>query len=235
MIDFEAIIPTMGDDIEKLADLSGYLVWVNRCHLVYFIGRGYSEEFDEDNFRACTRCIKQISNGCGNAYREGISHVSAEYTLLMDSDEEMHLPTIELMKKKIEETDCDLVVASRWMKGSIVDGYDPTKKILNNSFNFIFKRALGTEIEDLTFSFKMIRTSLLKELEPLFQGERQDFNAESTMYPIARGAKVEQVPTVWRARNGSPTTLKVRSQFPLFMAAGLRALAMKVQRQDWTK
>lgn len=139
--------------------------------------------------------LQKNNPGVGRAYREGFEYASGDYTLLLDADGQNDLATIDLMIKKIEKDGLDLAVASRWIEGGgiNIETYGMRKFIFNRIFNFIIRILYGTSIHDLTFSYKLIKTSLLKNIK--WEGVGFELNAETTLKPIKYGFKVGEVPS----------------------------------------
>lgn len=148
--------------------------------------------------------------GNGSAFRQGFSLAKGDYILMIDSDGEMDVSTIPSMIEKIEETDCDVVIGSRYAKGGGIKGNYPfTKYILNRSFQAIFKLLYRTKINDLTFGFKLFKVKIIEEIK--FSSTHQNIGAETTLRPIKLGYKVCEVPTTLHFRQtGEAHSLSLR-------------------------
>jgi dolichol-phosphate mannosyltransferase len=146
--------------------------------------------------------------GVGYAYREGIALAEGDLLLLMDTDGEFDAETAPKLLAKWRETGADLVVGSRFAQGGGVEGYEPIKYVLNRGYQLLFRLLYRTRIHDLTFGYKLGRAKVLKSL-PL-TAQFQEIGAEVTLRALKAGHRVEEVPTVWRARTAGASTNPLR-------------------------
>lgn len=142
--------------------------------------------------------VQQRIPGIGWAYREGFQSATGSHILMIDSDGEMPAETVPLMIEKMEATGCDVVVASRWMRGGGTQGYGPVKYFLNRGFQYLFRVLFWTSVHDLTLGFKLMTAQVAKTMP--WHGQLHEFAAETTLRPIRAGFQVEEVPTVWTKR-----------------------------------
>ncbi len=151
------------------------------------------------NTRANVKLYTQNKNpGLGYAVREGFQHISGSHVLIMDSDGEMSPKVVPTMISKMETSKCDMVIASRWIKGGGVVGYNPIKYIFNRGIQVFIRILFCTNLHDLTLGFKLMHRKITEQLK--FQSQYHDIALETTIKPIKYGYKVAEVPTVWRCR-----------------------------------
>lgn len=155
--------------------------------------------------------------GLGRAVRQGLSCVTGSHILMMDSDGEMSPDTVPLMIKKMEETGCDMVVGSRWIKNGGAIGYNKFKYILNRIFQLIFRLMFLTKIHDLTLGFKLMKRKIVDNLQ--FDSNFHDIAVETTLKPIKHKYKVEEVPTVWKCREKGVSKNNMSANFKYFFKA----------------
>jgi dolichol-phosphate mannosyltransferase len=152
-----------------------------------------------------TRVSAQRQNpGVGFAYRQGIEEAEGDLLLLMDTDGEFDAETAPRLLAKQRETGADLVVGSRWMRGGGVEGYPPLKYLFNRVYQALFRLLYRTRIHDLTFGYKLGTAALLKSLP--VKAQFQEIGCEITLRALKAGARVEEVPTVWRCRKEGAST-----------------------------
>lgn len=180
--------------------------------------------------RMAATCIPVCNGrwaGVGLAYREGFARVVASglysHVLMYDGDGDMDPRAIPEMIDAARDG-YDLVVASRWADGGGFRGYEPRKLAVNFLGNLAFKLALRTQLRDLTFGFKLLSVPLLSRL--VLEEEGHGIYAETTMLPVAMGAKCCEVPTVWRGRRDGVATLPVRQAAKTYFKVGLRAIGV---------
>ena len=138
------------------------------------------------------------SPGLGWAVRQGMGECTGSHILLIDSDGEMDVETVPLMLQALKRDKLDLVVASRWMEGGGIEGYDTLKYYLNIVFQRLFGWLFRTPITDLTLGYKLGSRDVLQGFT--WRGTFHEIGCETTLRPIRAGYRVGQVPTVWRRR-----------------------------------
>jgi len=168
--------------------------------------------------------------GVGLAYREGFSRIVASdlysHVLMYDGDGDMDPHAVPAMVESAS-SGAELVVASRWARGGGFHGYDFRKLVVNGCGNLAFRLLLRSPISDLTFGFKLLSVPLLKRLH--LEEPGHGIYAETTMLPVAMGARCCEVPTVWRGRRDGVATLDVAAAAKVYARVGLRAV-----RERWT-
>jgi dolichol-phosphate mannosyltransferase len=117
---------------------------------------------------------------------------------MMDSDGEMDVQTVPRMLALLKEQNLDLVVASRWIQGGGVEGYDRFKYLLNRGYQLIFRLFYWTAVRDLTLGFKLGRADVFKSMP--WRAQFHEIACETTLRVIRAGYSVGEVPTVWRCR-----------------------------------
>jgi dolichol-phosphate mannosyltransferase len=142
--------------------------------------------------------LQNNNPGVGWAIREGMELAKGDYIALLSADLETEPEAIDRMVRKIEETDCDLVIGNRWMKGGGFTNYDPFKFILNWIFQLFFRILYNTRIGDLTYGMKIMRKEMIDAIA--WTGTLHEIFIETTVRPIKLKYHVEQVPTVWIGR-----------------------------------
>lgn len=138
--------------------------------------------------------------GQGCAYREGIALAQGEYILLLNADLETEPRHCRRLLDKLLAEGADVVVGSRWMKGSKFDraSYGGWKWVLNFCMQRLFARILKVPLSELTFAFKIARAEVFKST--VWTGIGHEFAFESTVKPAMLGYKVAEVPTSWVGR-----------------------------------
>lgn len=142
--------------------------------------------------------IQKNNPGIGWAYREGMQAATGNFVALMAGDLETEPAAVDRMVDKILETGCDGVIANRWLPGGGFTNYDPLKYVLNWLFQKMFKLLFWTRLGDLTFGFKILSKEIANSIE--WRGTLHEICVETTVKPIKRGYRLEQVPSVWVGR-----------------------------------
>lgn len=134
----------------------------------------------------------------GWAVREGLAAASGDYIAIMSADLETEPEGVDRMVKQIERTNCQVVIANRWMKGGGFQNYHRLKLVLNWLFQQIFKRIYATDIGDLTYGFKILKKELTDAIT--WEGTLHEIFIETTLKPLLLNVSISQVPTVWTGR-----------------------------------
>jgi SAM-dependent methyltransferase len=108
--------------------------------------------------------------------------------------------------------DLDVVIGSRWARGSGTPGLPPSRWALGKLANLTFRLITGTRgIADATTSFRVSRAAVVRDFTtgspPLSS------HAVQTMFvamAVARGYRVGEAPIIYRAAPGSPGGLRLR-------------------------
>ncbi len=145
------------------------------------------------------RIVVQKNNpGVGWAYREGMEAATGNYVALMAADLETEPAAVDRMVEKIVETQCDGVIANRWLPGGGFVNYDPLKYVLNWIFQKAFKVLFWTKIGDLTYGYKILKREIVRSIR--WEGTLHEIYIETTIKPIKAGYYIEQIPSVWTGR-----------------------------------
>lgn len=142
--------------------------------------------------------MQEHNPGVGWAYREGMSAASGTYIALMSGDLETEPEAVDRMVRKIEETGCDGVIASRWLPGGGFVHYDKTKLVLNWIFQKLFSILYCTYLSDITYGFKILSKNVTDSIQ--WTGTLHEIFIETTVKPLKKGYYIEQVPSVWIGR-----------------------------------
>ncbi|MCX8126135.1 MAG: glycosyltransferase [Dehalococcoidia bacterium] len=203
----------------------------NKLHEIIIVVSPSSPSYTMEICRDLERSAKnvhvhqQVRNpGLGYAFREGFEHASGSHVLIMSSDGETPAEAIPKMVSKMEQTNCDVVIASRWVDGGKFIGYDPIKYQLNKLFHYIFRMLYRTKVKDLTFGFKIMRTEIAKQMA--WESQFHDICIETTVLPLKAGFHLEEVPVVWQKRTSGRSKNLFHRNF-LYATRALKVLFKK--------
>jgi SAM-dependent methyltransferase len=156
------------------------------------------------------------ATGPGAAFTDGFRRVleggRADLVVTLDATGR-HDPTeIPRLVDRLLTGDLDVVIGSRWARGSGTPGLPPSRWALGKLANLTFRMVTGTRgIADATTSFRVSRAAVVRDFTtgspPLSS------HAVQTMFvamAVARGYRVGEAPTIYRAAPGSPGGLRLR-------------------------
>lgn len=142
--------------------------------------------------------IQERNPGVGWALREGMALATGTHCALLSADLETEPEAVDRMVRKIQETGCDAVIGNRWAKGGGFVNYDCLKLVLNWLFQHMFRVLYWTKLGDLTYGFKILSDEIAKGIP--WEGTLHEMFIETTVRPLRRGFRLEQVPTIWIGR-----------------------------------
>lgn len=148
------------------------------------------------------RCVRRRpTNVYGDAVRTAIAEATGDWMIFMDADGS-HGP--EWLPKLIAASTAgggtaDIVIASRYVEGG--DTENPLVLILmSRVLNLTYSIVLGLKVKDVSNSFKMYRTALLRPLRL----KCHDFDIiEEMLFRITRanrGVRIREIPFTFKAR-----------------------------------
>lgn len=98
----------------------------------------------------------------------------------------------------------DAVIASRWIKGAVVEPKQPLKRrISSRCFNFLVTTVFGFKIHDTQCGAKILEGNMMKKVLPILGETRWAFDVDLLFQVHRLGGSIQEVPTVWRNMEGS--------------------------------
>lgn len=155
---------------------------------------------------------KSISdkNGFAATLARGIKAVKTPYTVFVMADLCDDPKTIPVMYKTIQKG-YDVVCGSRYMRGGKRTGGPVIQGICSRIINAFLPVFSGVPAHDMSNAFKLYRTVLLKTLSvDISSGSEVSIELISEAYK--KGARITEVPTVWRGRTEGQSKFKLLSQ-----------------------
>ncbi len=138
---------------------------------------------------------RRAKTSLSSAILQGIQHARGDTIIVMDSDFS-HPPSI--IPKLIEalRTRCDIVVASRYIRGGKIHGWPAKRKIISKSATIIAKNVLNIKTADPMSGFFAFRKNLLEGI--IFDG--LGFKILMEILVKARGARIVEIPYTFHDR-----------------------------------
>lgn len=105
---------------------------------------------------------RKAKRGLSSAILNGVQHATGDTIVVMDSDLSHPPHIIPKLVETLRQYQCDLVVASRYIKGGKIHGWPLKRKILSRAATLIAKKGLGVKPADPMSGFFVFRKNILK-------------------------------------------------------------------------
>jgi glycosyltransferase involved in cell wall biosynthesis len=131
-----------------------------------------------------------INTGVGGAVRTGYRYaIRNDYDFVAQVDADGQHDPAYLPMLLEAATDCDMVIASRYLNESFED-YSTLRRLGIRFFTAVVNRLGGVEITDVTSGYRVYRVSTLKSI--LHRSDRH-FAVEQTLEAASSGLRIEEV------------------------------------------
>ena len=107
---------------------------------------------------------RTAKRGLSSAILRGVQHATGDMIVVMDSDMSHPPQIIPKMVETLRQYQCDLVVASRYIKGGKIRGWTLKRKIISKVATWVAKKGLGVKPSDPMSGFFVFRKNILKEI-----------------------------------------------------------------------
>jgi dolichol-phosphate mannosyltransferase len=138
--------------------------------------------------------IRTPPGGVGYALRDGLRAAQGKYVLMMDCDFLHILPELREMFDAAAEG-ADVVLGSRFSRGSILINYPLQKILCNRTFHILTGLLFRRRIRDFTNNLKLLRREVVDNLN--LESAWFAANSETGLKPLLMGYRVEPVPISW--------------------------------------
>ena len=139
---------------------------------------------------------RKTKNGLSSAILNGIQSAKGDVIVIMDSDFSHPPHIIPKMIEAFKHHRCDMVVASRYINGGRVLGWNIKRRIISKGATLIAKKGLGVKIKDPMSGFFAFRKSIIKETN--FDALGYKFLLEVLVK--TKGIKVKEIPYTFENR-----------------------------------
>lgn len=132
--------------------------------------------------------------GLGTAYVHGLQFVTGNFVIIMDADFSHHPEAIPEFIAKQKSQDYDIVTGTRYAGDGGVFGWDFKRKLISRGANFLASVVLRPHVSDLTGSFRLYKTDVLRKIIDVTQSKGYVFQMEMMVRAKAMGFTVGEVP-----------------------------------------
>jgi nucleoside-diphosphate-sugar epimerase len=155
--------------------------------------------------------LKLLKNDLGpgpiNAIRAGIQAAKGKYIIPVNGDLSDEMSTINEMVS-LARDGYDLIAGTRYSGGGKKFGGPYIQDAMSRVANASFRYLTNFPTADVTNSFKLYRADFLKSC-PIASTGGFEFSMEMTIKARAGGAKICEIPTVWKQRKGGESRFRI--------------------------
>jgi dolichol-phosphate mannosyltransferase len=176
--------------------LSGMLGWA--WEIVYVVeGRDRTREILErlaQELGGIRILYQEKPAGIGNAFRRGFAMVpeSADWVVTMDADLNHQPEEIPRLLEAARKTGSDILIGSRFLDASRVDGTPLWKRFLSGIMNLLMRVLYGLRVKDKTSGFRVYRAEALRALP--FENDAFAFLPEILIRARRAGLRLSEEP-----------------------------------------
>lgn len=147
--------------------------------------------------------IKVVRNpaneGKGFALKTAFQNSSGELVVFLDADLDLHPRLIEELIEKMERTDADVVIGSKFHADSELE-YPFHRLVLSHIYAFVLWVLFSLPLRDTQTGLKLYKRKVLEKIFPRIVCRRFAFDVELLANSFLQGYKVVEAPVVIRFR-----------------------------------
>jgi dolichyl-phosphate beta-glucosyltransferase len=219
------IIPAYNEEKrlpKNLREISDYLKKQNFESEIIVVSDGSSDRTCEivENLKNQIPNLKliceKINRGKGYGVKIGMLNAKGKYRLFTDADNSTPISEIEKFWPEFEKG-ADIVIASRDLKGAILDPPQPLfRRFVGEVFKYLRKIIVGLwEIQDTQCGFKCFKEEAAEKTFPKCKIERFAFDPEILLIAKKMGFKIKEVPVYWK--NDLQSKVKFKSMMKMLI------------------
>jgi dolichol-phosphate mannosyltransferase len=147
--------------------------------------------------------------GLSSAIVEGVQSATGDFLLVMDGDFSHPPQVIPSIIQALQDSNCDIVVASRYVKGGSIIGWPFKRRLMSKGATKIAQYGLGIEVKDPVSGFFAFRRDIIN-------GIKFDAIGYKMLLEIlvkAKGARVKEVPYTFTNRRIGTSKLEAGVMF----------------------
>ena len=150
----------------------------------------YAKKSKKENAQSVQIIHRKTERGLSSAILAGINYAKGESVVVMDSDFSHPPQTIPKMIEELQKSECDIVVASRYVNGGSVKGWPFKRKIISKGATKIARHGLGIKIKDPMSGFFAFKRSIINNIK----FDAIGYKILLEILVKARGVKVKEIP-----------------------------------------
>lgn len=154
--------------------------------------------------------------GKGGAVMLGAESAEGDLIGFVDADGATSPEAFDELVEQIGDAGC--IIASRWMKGSVMNPKQPaSRRVASRCFNFLVRVMFGFHVTDTQCGAKLFRRDVIVQVIPNLGTTNWAFDVDMLFQVKRAGRTIREIPTVWNDVAGSK--IKVgRASVQMFVA-----------------
>ena len=150
----------------------------------------YAKKSKKENDHSVQIIHRKTERGLSSAILTGINYAKGDSVVVMDSDFSHPPQTIPKMIEELQKSECDIVVASRYVNGGSVKGWPFKRKIISKGATKIARHGLGIKIKDPMSGFFAFKRNIINNIK----FDAIGYKILLEILVKARGIKVKEIP-----------------------------------------
>jgi dolichol-phosphate mannosyltransferase len=150
----------------------------------------YAKKSKKENAQSVQIIHRKTERGLSSAILTGIKYAKGDAVVVMDSDFSHPPQTIPKMIEELQKSECDIVVASRYVNGGSVKGWPFKRKMISKGATKIARHGLGIKIKDPMSGFFAFKRSIINNIK----FDAIGYKILLEILVKARGVKVKEIP-----------------------------------------
>ena len=147
-------------------------------------------------------CVRPKKSGLGTAITDGFKYFLSlkqppKYVITMDADYSHNPQDIPQLLSKMYESECAIVIGSRYVKGGKIEGWPFTRKIISRTANSIARFSLGLKLHDCTSGFRCYSTKFLRATITSLHSHTYEIQIETIRQATLRNFCLKETPVLF--------------------------------------
>ncbi|HIH32388.1 TPA: polyprenol monophosphomannose synthase [Candidatus Woesearchaeota archaeon] len=160
-------------------------------------------------FHSINIIIRKKNRGFANSMIEGFGNAKGRYIATLDSDL-CHDPKIfPAMIKILDSNDADMVIGSRYVKGSSFSGKPIIKEMASRTAQLIAKVLLGVGVNDTTNNFRVFKSEIYKKIRSKLHPTGNVMLTEIVFWTKKKGFRIKEIPTKYFEHREDATKIRL--------------------------
>jgi dolichol-phosphate mannosyltransferase len=176
-------------------------------------------------------CVRPRKSGLGTAITDGFKYFLSlkqppKYIITMDADYSHNPQDIPQLLSRMYESECAIVIGSRYVKGGKIEGWPFTRKIISRTANSIARFSLGLKLHDCTSGFRCYSTKFLEAAITSLHSHTYEIQIETIRQASLRHFSLKETPVLFVNRKIGKSKLswtEIRSYMTYTLKAILRS------------